>query len=98
MNTIGLQSEKMTKTSFDEERVKAAAKRVANVEGVTNATPAISSAVQPKTESVFQVLQVAMRERRFVKDTFLTEPEKLQELEKSSAFYHNVNQELAGHL
>lgn len=69
---IGLQSKKVMRTSFDE-GVEVEAESFEKKKDVTDVTTTASGALQPKADSTFEVLQVALRDRRFVKDTFHNE-------------------------
>lgn len=69
MMTIGSQDKMLTKTSFDEDKVKFAAESVAKIKNVSNATSAAFGALHLEAQLDFQVLKIALKEYCFVKDT-----------------------------
>lgn len=75
--------------------MKTAAESAAKVDKVIVATQALSGTLQPEAESGFQVVEVAKKEYRKVKETFFNEPEDLRELKKGSALHQKVNPVLA---
>lgn len=89
MMKIRCQSEKLTKTSFDEGS-KVAAKSAPKVEKVISVSRAASRAIKSGPESAFQVLNVVMKECCFIKITSVNELEDLQELKTNSALHQNA--------
>lgn len=75
--------------------MKDAVESVARMKDVTDMTPAASSPLHSEAESAFQVLKVALREYRLVKDTSFSELEELHELEAGSALHKMINLVLA---
>lgn len=69
MGKMECQSEKMTKTGFEKDRLKAEAKGPAKAEDFTESTPALSGAVQPEAKSFFQNSEVATSAHCFVRET-----------------------------
>lgn len=57
--------------------------------------PAYSGALQPEPEPFFHVLEVAMREYCFLKDTSINELKGLRELKTGSSLHQNLNFVLA---
>lgn len=95
MITIGSQSKNVTRTSPDEELIKIEVESLKTGVDVKRATLAISGARQAEVESAFQVLEPAMREYSFVKDTSFKEPKDLQEPATGAALHGNANLMLA---
>lgn len=86
MMRIGIQSKKLTTTSFDEGG-KAAARSTAKVENVIETTLAAVGALWPEIDSAFPMLVLVMREYCLVQDTSFNELEGLHELEMGSAVH-----------
>lgn len=75
----------------DEQEVKMKVQSRAKLKDVTDVTPAVSGAVQLKSKSTFQLLDLTIIEYGSVKDTSSDTLERLHELERGSALDQNVN-------
>lgn len=94
MMTNGRQIKKATLINFNE-GVEVSVGNVTMVWDVTNISLAPSRALHSKAKTAYQVLKVATREHRFVRDTSCNELKDLCELHTSSALHQNVSLELA---
>lgn len=90
----GCQSEKLTRTSSDEE-MRAAAESVLKTEKVIGVKWAAYGTLQPEVESAFQVLIVVMSRYCLVKDTILNERKYLFERKTRYALHKSVELVLA---
>lgn len=73
MTTTESQSERVTGVSPAEEEVKIGLQSLAELENVTEATPATSGALEPKAKLAFEVLELAMLKYCSVRDTSITD-------------------------
>lgn len=80
MIKTGRQSKKVTRARLGEEEMKTGVESSAKLENVIDAPLAAFRALQPKTESSFQVWKMAVRDNRLDKDTSFDEAEDLYEL------------------
>lgn len=87
MTKTACQSTEIVSSSPDKETFKAGAESSEIVESFIDATPAISDELHPEPICAFQVVEVALREYCFVKDTSFIEREGLHELETRSALH-----------
>lgn len=65
MMTVKRQSQKVTRVSFDKERVKAAEESVGKVKDVIDVTPTASRTLRPEAYFAIQVQKIAVREYGF---------------------------------